>query len=299
MDIFNPKHYIPRIYLEEESKPKVVFDLTQFLEERKFRFSSLEKYLILEQQNLSFLNTKSYLLITSNELNNHVDIENSTLIIEAVGLEKNVISSTLNIKGKCEIYLLTNNKSEQLSYHNMEINLDKNSQCNFFIIHRKHEQKSKYDMTFNLQKESQLDVHGFADISNNQYQDDSIIVNHQKNSHSNISYRSLTNGFLVTQVNSVIPKEASEVSTEQHLKHTMLSEKAKIFSKPNLEISNPNVTASHGNSIGSFDDDYLFYLEQRGVQKERATALLLESEADNFLNNTSFSNELKQYLKEF
>ncbi len=67
-------------------------------------------------------------------------------------------------------------------------------------------------------------------------------------------------------------------------------------SKPNLEISNSDVLASHGNSIGSFDSENIFYLEQRGLTKENAIQILLESEVENFLAKTSIPDELRKYL---
>lgn len=57
----------------------------------------------------------------------------------------------------------------------------------------------------------------------------------------------------------------------------LLSEKAEIFSKPELEIYADDVKCSHGASAGDLDDDALFYLRSRGVTRDEARALLVEA----------------------
>jgi len=55
----------------------------------------------------------------------------------------------------------------------------------------------------------------------------------------------------------------------------LLSPKARIDSRPQLDIAADDVTASHGSSIGQLSADELFYLQSRGVPLAQARALLL------------------------
>ena len=55
----------------------------------------------------------------------------------------------------------------------------------------------------------------------------------------------------------------------------MLSENAKAHSVPNLEILCDDVVCGHGSSVGPLEEDQLYYLESRGLTKQRAERLLI------------------------
>jgi Fe-S cluster assembly protein SufD len=55
----------------------------------------------------------------------------------------------------------------------------------------------------------------------------------------------------------------------------VLSEKAAIDTKPQLEIFADDVKCSHGCTVGQLDDDALFYLRARGIKEKEARALLM------------------------
>ena len=57
----------------------------------------------------------------------------------------------------------------------------------------------------------------------------------------------------------------------------LLSDKAEIDSKPELEIFADDVQCAHGATAGQLDADALFYLRSRGLDSEQATALLVEA----------------------
>lgn len=54
----------------------------------------------------------------------------------------------------------------------------------------------------------------------------------------------------------------------------ILSDRAEIDAKPELQIWADDVSCSHGNTIGSLDEEALFYAAQRGIPPEAARALL-------------------------
>jgi len=54
----------------------------------------------------------------------------------------------------------------------------------------------------------------------------------------------------------------------------LLSENARINTKPELEIHAEDVTASHGATVGQLDEAARFYLRSRGLDKRQANALL-------------------------
>ena len=57
----------------------------------------------------------------------------------------------------------------------------------------------------------------------------------------------------------------------------MLSQKAVVDSKPQLEIYADDVKCSHGSTVGQFNKEALFYLKSRGIGEEKARALLIHA----------------------
>lgn len=57
----------------------------------------------------------------------------------------------------------------------------------------------------------------------------------------------------------------------------LLSEKAQIDSKPELEIYADDVKCSHGATVGALDDEQLFYLRARGIPHAEARAMLVRA----------------------
>jgi Fe-S cluster assembly protein SufD len=57
----------------------------------------------------------------------------------------------------------------------------------------------------------------------------------------------------------------------------ILSERAEVDAKPELEIFADDVACAHGNTVGALDQDALFYAEQRGIPEPEARALLTEA----------------------
>jgi Fe-S cluster assembly protein SufD len=57
----------------------------------------------------------------------------------------------------------------------------------------------------------------------------------------------------------------------------VLSERAEVDAKPELEIYADEVICSHGNSIGALDEEALFYARQRGIPEAEARAMLTQA----------------------
>jgi Fe-S cluster assembly protein SufD len=57
----------------------------------------------------------------------------------------------------------------------------------------------------------------------------------------------------------------------------LLNDGAEIDAKPELEIYADDVSCAHGNTVGSLDEDALFYMRARGLDEHEAKALLMEA----------------------
>ncbi|MEK6612732.1 MAG: Fe-S cluster assembly protein SufD [Gemmatimonadota bacterium] len=68
--------------------------------------------------------------------------------------------------------------------------------------------------------------------------------------------------------------EAQKTDGKQTNKALLLSEGARVDSKPQLEIFADDVKCTHGATVGRLDETALFYMKSRGIGGERARALL-------------------------
>ena len=57
----------------------------------------------------------------------------------------------------------------------------------------------------------------------------------------------------------------------------ILSDRAEVDAKPELEIYADDVACAHGNTVGALDEDALFYARQRGIPEAEANALLTQA----------------------
>jgi len=68
---------------------------------------------------------------------------------------------------------------------------------------------------------------------------------------------------------------AQKTDAQQLNRALLLSDDARIDAKPELEIHADDVKCSHGATAGDLDDDALFYLRARGIDRDGARALLV------------------------
>jgi Fe-S cluster assembly protein SufD len=71
-----------------------------------------------------------------------------------------------------------------------------------------------------------------------------------------------------------IARGADDSHSDLNTANLLLSDSARINTKPELEIYAEEVTASHGATIGQLEDSALFYLRSRGIPATEAMALL-------------------------
>ena len=73
----------------------------------------------------------------------------------------------------------------------------------------------------------------------------------------------------------LVRKDAQKTNAYQSNNNLILSESAKMNTKPQLEIYADDVKCSHGATIGQLDDDAMFYLRARGINPSEARILLM------------------------
>ncbi len=84
-----------------------------------------------------------------------------------------------------------------------------------------------------------------------------------------------------------VHREAQKLNAFQQNNNVLLSDEASIDSKPQLEIFADDVKCSHGCTVGQLEEESLFYMQQRGIPKKEAKALLLYAFASDALRHVS------------
>ena len=123
-------------------------------------------------------------------------------------------------------------------------------------------------------------LYGLYFAGGHQLIDNHTIVDHrQPNCLSNELYKGVIKDEAVGIFNGKIfvRKLAQKTNAFQQNNNLMLSKKATINSKPQLEIFADDVKCSHGSTVGQFDDEALFYLKSRGIGDEKARSLLVQA----------------------
>ena len=74
----------------------------------------------------------------------------------------------------------------------------------------------------------------------------------------------------------IVP-DAQKTEAHQTNRNLLLSETAEMRTQPQLEIYADDVQATHGASTGQLDESALFYMQQRGIGKQKARPLLVNA----------------------
>ncbi len=74
-----------------------------------------------------------------------------------------------------------------------------------------------------------------------------------------------------------VPKHIKGVDANEQTRNILLSNRAEIDAKPELEIYSHDIACRHGASIGNLDQNALFYLQSRGFALEEARKILINA----------------------
>jgi Fe-S cluster assembly protein SufD len=131
---------------------------------------------------------------------------------------------------------------------------------------------------------------GITIIGEKQLVDHYTLVQHaQPNCESHQNYKGIFNDSSTGVFNGKIyvEKEAQKTDAFQQNNNILLSDKATLNAKPQLEIFADDVKCSHGCTIGQLDERAMFYMQSRGIPQKEAKALLMYA----------FSNEVIESIR--
>ena len=141
-------------------------------------------------------------------------------------------------------------------------------------------------------------LNGITIIGEKQHVDHYTLVQHASpNCESHQDYKGIFSDQSTGVFNGKIfvEKEAQKTNAFQKSNNILLSDKATINAKPQLEILADDVKCSHGCTIGQLDETAMFYMQSRGIPKKEAKALLMYAFSNAVIESIKIP-ELKQRI---
>ena len=219
---------------------------------------------------------------------NSSKLKNNIGLTASIDIDKNSNIEFINILQNSNVKQLSNffldiNNSSVLKYHLINIT-GKLLKNNFFI---------------NLNgQNSQCYFNGISISESKNHIDSYIEIDHKnQNTISDLNFKCIAKDSSknILYAKAIIKKNSSFSEAYQKNNNLMLSEKSTIHSNPQLEIYNNDVQCSHGSTTGELDDDAIYYMMTRGINKTDAKNLLLKGFYEEILNKIS-TIDTKQYL---
>jgi len=93
----------------------------------------------------------------------------------------------------------------------------------------------------------------------------------------------------------LVHQKAQKTDAYQQNENILMSDNARVNTKPQLEIYADDVKCSHGATIGQLNKDALFYLQARGISQTEAQNILLKAFADDIVDRVKIDT-LRKHL---
>jgi Fe-S cluster assembly protein SufD len=282
-------------------------------------FNKIAKQDNLTSLNTAFSNEGAYIYIPKN-----VEVEKPIQIISfTTGSEGATMTQPRNLivaEQNAHVQIIERHQSltsnPVLTNSVTEVFAAKDATVDIYKIQNDHENASLVDNSYIEQKSSSIvSVHTFSfggNITRNnlnfyqrgeyidsilkgititegkQHVDHHTLVHHiEPNCESHQDYKGIYDDRSTAVFNGkvIVEKEAQKTNAYQQNNNVLVSDKATINAKPQLEIFADDVKCSHGCTIGQLDEDALFYMQQRGIPKKEAKALLMYAFANTVLES--------------
>lgn len=238
---------------------------------------------------------------------NKIEIVNNKIISnidDTINLE--IIDNTVFLSVKKIILniikdtdLIINFKNKELEKWNIEFNVNKNIKFNLFELKQGSDNKTQY--IFNLDEFSDVFVYKFNDLKtikertiinlnginskidynfktiSKNIEEYDYIINHKANnteSNLNTSGLNIKKGMLSFNITGDVLKGKTDCIINEESRIINLTNN-KCIIKPNLLVEEYSVSANHSALIGNFSDEELFYLQSRGIPKDKAMNILI------------------------
>ncbi len=191
-------------------------------------------------------------------------------------------------------------------------NIDKDASFQSFTFTTGAKKSRNHIETYLNASGAYASVDGLYAISEGQHTDNfSLISHHKEHTDSSQLFKGVLDGNArgVFTGKVLVCRNAQKVNSEQLNKNLLLTKKAHADTRPQLEVYADDVKCAHGATVGQLNEEEAFYLQSRGLSKERAQKLLIHAfcsetilkvkniEIQKFLSDTLFSSFEEETFK--
>lgn len=202
-----------------------------------------------------FTNAVTEIVVGENAQVSHTRVERESL--EAFHIGKTAVTQARDSRYTCNAISL----GGKLSRHNLEV--------------------------FQTGEQTETTLNGLTMIAGQQVADthSAIALNHPYGT-SNQLHKCIVadKAHAVFNGKIFVPKPAQLTNANQLNRNLLLSPKARVDTKPQLEITADNVKCSHGATVSQLEDEEVFYLQSRGLDENDARNLLITAFATEIIN---------------
>ncbi len=229
-----------------------------------------DKNQMVQHRNLLVLerNAAAQVIICDHTLSPHMFLTNS---VTEVYTGENADMDLLRLQNE-------HNNSCQVT--NTWISQDRNSRCQHGTI-TLHGGIVRNNLRINMEGEgAETSALGLFLTDKMQHVDNYTVIEHSKpHCTSNQYYKGVLDDISTGAFNGKIHVHPDAQKTEafQTNNNILLSDTAKMQTKPRLEIYADDVKCSHGATVGQIDEEALFYLQSRGIPKEESRLMLMDA----------------------
>ncbi len=160
---------------------------------------------------------------------------------------------------------------------------------------------SRYNLNVLLAAEgAECAIDGLALITGRQLADTHTCIDHmQPLGTSRQSHKCIVDGAAHAVFNGkiMVRRGAQRTASSQSSRNLLLSAKARVDTKPQLEIFADDVKCAHGATVGQLDNEEIFYMKSRGLSEITARNLLTYAFAAEIIERISIAS-LKHQLEQ-
>lgn len=228
-----------------------------------------------------------------------------TLLEEHVGVGENsyfnniVTQINLNFDARVHYYKLQRDAEAAYHFATTIVSQSADSHFNYYVIADGAKQNREELFVRHYERASHAHLIGFYNAKGQRHTAHHSRVDHFKGMCSTTqSYKGMANdnSKAVFDGKMVVHPGAQQSSIQQSNHNLLLSNKAEMDTKPNLEIYTDDVTASHGATVGELDEAALFYLQSRGIDEARARQILMAGFVSSVFDDMP-DNAVTAYMK--
>ncbi len=250
---------------------------------------------IVNHKNPLFLQTRNIIILEKNSELTFLHCDDS---LEDINSFKNSVTQIfIGENALMNHYKLQNKHISSVLLNTTFIDIESHGTLNSIII-TFNCGTIRNEFIVNLNGEKALaNVSGLCLIDKTQHIDNQLFIKHFAPCCKSIqTFKGILddNAYSVFSGNIYVDKKSYKTEAYQINKNILLTDKAKVISKPFLEIYNDDVICQHGSTTGQLDSEAMFYMRQRGICEKNSKLLLMHAFADEVVKKIKLEPLLQQ-----